>query len=209
MFQYDTDGDRIEEIYKFYRPPLEVELEEIQTGKKFYIILAHAKSKGIFSTVDMVHWEKENERNRRKLYAECRWIRNRVEKWLKQNRNVIVMGDINDGPGMDYYEAKFGRSAIEIIMGDIFEPDKILRNYCGKPKWGDYGWEPSTTRFKDRFTESNVNAIIDHIMMSKDINYIDGSHKIWNPYILNEANNIKQSLLDASDHFPVCIEFTL
>jgi len=209
IFEFDSEGDGIKEIYKFYRPPLEVEITEKQSGKNFYIILAHTKSKGIFSAVDMVRWEKENQRNRRKLFAECSWIRRRVDDWLNKNRELIVMGDMNDGPGMDYYEAQFGRSAVEIIMGDIFEPDKILRNYCGRPKWGKYGWEPSSTRFKDRFTESYINAWIDHILMSPGLNYTNGSYKIWNPYHLDEAKPIKTSLLDASDHFPVSVEFTL
>jgi endonuclease/exonuclease/phosphatase family metal-dependent hydrolase len=208
-FEFDSEGDGINEIYKFYRPPLEAEITEIQSGKKFYIILVHTKSKGIFSAVDMVRWEKENRKNRRKLFAECSWIRRRVDDWLDKNRNIIVMGDINDGPGMDYYEAQFGRSAVEILMGDIFEPDRILRNYCGRPKWGRYGWEPSSTRFKDRITETNVNALIDHILMTSGLNYSNGSHKIWNPYYLNEAKPIKTSLLDASDHFPVSVEITL
>ncbi len=119
------------------------------------------------------------------------------------------MGDINDGPGMDYYEAQFGRSAVEILMGDIFEPERILRNYCGRPKWGKYGWEPSSTRFKDRITGTNVNALIDHILISSGLNYTNDSHKIWNPYHLDEAKPIKTSLFDASDHFPVSIEFAL
>lgn len=209
IFEFDSDGDGIKEIYKFYRPPLEAKITDKQSGKMFYLILAHTKSKGIFSAVDMAKWEKENQRNRRKLFAECSWIRRRVDDWLHDNRELIVMGDINDGPGMDYYEMEFGTSAVEIIMGDIFEPEKILRNYSGRPKWGPGGWEPSSTRFKDRITESTVNAWIDHILMSPGLNYTDGSYKIWNPYSLDEAKLIKTSLLDASDHFPVTIEFTL
>ncbi|MBC8490831.1 MAG: hypothetical protein H8D45_32860 [Bacteroidetes bacterium] len=203
VLEYDTDDDKIKEIYKFYRPPLEAEITIKQTNEKFYLILVHAKSKGIFTSVDMVKWEKENLRNRRKLFAECTWIRRRVDEWLDKNRKVVVMGDINDGPGMDFYEARFGRSAVETIMGDIFEPEKMLKNYVGRPKWGQYGWEPSSTRFTDRFTETPVNALIDHIMLSQDIPCSSDKIKIWNPYILDEAKPIKFDLIAASDHFPV------
>ena len=121
-FEFDSDDDRIKEIYKFYRPPLELDVTEISSARKFKLIIAHTKSKGIFSAVDMIHWQRENERNRRKLFAECSWIRRRVESLLKDDNKLVVMGDINDGPGMDQYEFQFGRSAVEIIMGDIFQP---------------------------------------------------------------------------------------
>ncbi len=114
--------------------------------------------------MDIIHWERESIRNRLKLFAECEWIRRRVEEWLEDGSEVVVMGDFNDGPGMDYYELKYGRSAIEIVMGDIFEPDLILRSYMGRPKWTSKGWKPTSARFKDRMTEVYVNVVIDHIL---------------------------------------------
>jgi endonuclease/exonuclease/phosphatase family metal-dependent hydrolase len=83
----------------------------------------------------MLHWEREPTRDRLKLYAECEWIHRRVDEWLDGNKHVVVMGDFNDEPGMDFYEFKYGHSAIEIIVVNIFEPDKTLRNYAEKPKW--------------------------------------------------------------------------
>lgn len=206
IFEFDTDDDEIKEIYKFYRPPLEAEVTVKATNESFNILVAHTKSKGIFTSMDMVKWDQENTRNRHKLFAECSWIRRRVDEWLTKNKKVVVMGDINDGPGMDYYELKFGRSAVEIIMGDLFNPDIILRNYAGKPKWGNYGWEPSSTSFTDRFTGTPVNALIDHIMLSANITVVPDSFKIWNPYSLDEAKPIKNELKAASDHYPVSID---
>jgi hypothetical protein len=43
-------------------------------------------------------------------------------------------------------------------------------------------------------------------MLSKDLNYTEGSYKIWNPLDLDEAKPIKTELKNASDHFPVTIE---
>lgn len=206
-FQYDTDDDRIKEIYQFYRPPLEAGVKIKGNNRTFYLILAHTKSKGIFDSVDIVHWERDNMRNRRKLYAECTWIRHRVNEWLDKNRQVVVMGDINDGPGMDSYEYQFARSAMEIIMGDLFQPQRILRNYAGRPKWGAHGWEPSSTRFKDRITEKYVNVLIDHILVSSDIKVSNNQpYKVWNPYQLDGAKPMKDQLLQASDHFPVTLD---
>jgi endonuclease/exonuclease/phosphatase family metal-dependent hydrolase len=205
-FHCDTDDDRIKEIYKHYRPPLEAKVKVKASGKEFRLIEAHTKSKGIFSSVDMVHLERESRRNRLKIFAECQWIRRRVDEWLDKGHNVVVMGDINDGPGMDEYEMRYGRSGVEIIMGSIFEPGRILRNHAGRPKWGPYGWSPSTVRFKDRITETNINVLIDHILTSPGLKTSgQNPYQIWNPYENDKAKPLKTELLDASDHFPVSI----
>ncbi|MCK5466594.1 hypothetical protein KAI56_03835 [Candidatus Parcubacteria bacterium] len=204
-FYYDTDNDRIQEVYKNYRPPLEARVKI--NNKEFKIIVAHTKSKGIFSNMDLLHWERESHRNRLKLLAECEWIRRRVDVWLKEGSDVILMGDFNDGPGMDYYEFKYGRSAVEIIIGDIFSPNLILRNFTGKPKWTYKGWKPSTARFKDRITETYVNVLLDHILISSGIKANGNSpYKIWNPFENEEAKPFKNDLLEASDHFPVTLD---
>lgn len=206
-FFFDTDEDRIKEVYKMYRPPLEVEVKVKDTADQFNLIVVHAKSKGIFSSSDLLRLDRENQRNRRKLFAECQWVRNRVDEWLSGGKKVIVMGDLNDGPGMDYYEFQFGKSAVEIIMGDIFDPDKVLRSYMGRPKWGNFGWSPSTTRFYDKITGDPINAIIDHILMSKDVAYVADSYKVLNPYEQKGLpDDFKNALKKASDHFPVVAE---
>ncbi len=210
QFFFDTDDDRIKEVYKHYRPPLELLVRVDQTGHEFNVIVVHTKSKGIFNSTDMLHWERESRRNRRKLYAECEWIRRRVEELLGDNKDVVVMGDVNDGPGMDYYEFKYGRSAVEAIMGDIFEPDQILRAYSGKPKWTSKGWKPSSARFKDTITETYVNVLIDHILVSSVLPVVaDSPYKIWNPFEYDDAKPFKNDLLKASDHFPVTLDLDL
>ena len=117
------------------------------------------------------------------------------------------MGDVNDGPGMDFCERLFGRSALEIIMGDLFEPDRILRNFAGRPRWGNFGWRPSSARFRDRITEDEVNLPIDHGLVSPGLNA--SGHRIWNPFQLAQAGPIRRELLDASDHFPVSLDIHL
>ena len=209
-FYFDTDDDRIKEVYKHYRPPLEAKVEVKATRKEFRLIVAHTKSKGIFSSVDMIHLERESRRNRLKIFAECQWIRRRVDEWLDKGYDVVVMGDINDGPGMDEYEMRYGRSGVEIIMGNLFEPDRILRNYAGQPKWGRFGWSPSTVRFKDRITETYINVLIDHILVSVGLKTSgQDPHQIWNPYENDQAKPLKADLRDASDHFPITINLNV
>jgi hypothetical protein len=209
-FYFDTDEDRIKELYKHYRPPLEVQVIGKNNNVRFKVIVAHTKSKGIYDSIDIIRWERESIRNRLKLFAECEWIRRRVEEWLEDGSEVVVMGDFNDGPGMDYYELKYGRSAIEIIMGDVFEPDLILRSYMGRPKWTSNGWKPASARFKDRMTESYVNVVIDHILISSGLSGAgELVYKVWNPFEEEEAKPIKNDLLIASDHFPITLDLDI
>lgn len=143
-FRVDTDRDRIQEVYEHYRPPLELKVTSKASGASLRAMVVHAKSKGIFNAVDQAHLQRESDRNRRKLLAECTSIRSRVDQWLDDGEHVVVMGDINDGPGLDYYEQAFDRSAVEIIMGDLFDPSRILLAPTGRPKFGRFGWEPSS-----------------------------------------------------------------
>ena len=214
-FHVDSDGDGILEIYEHYRPPLEVKLTRADTGAELWLIVVHAKSKGIFDAMDRVHFERNSERNRRKLFAECTSIRRRVDEWQDAGRDIVVMGDINDGPGFDWYESRFGRSAVEIVMGDIFQPEKVLANRLGAPKWGRFGWNPSTARFTDQFTGDLVNALIDHIVASTAIAPADQSRaRVWNPWQDDELEDLPQDELnewkglisDASDHIPVTLD---
>ncbi len=206
---FDTDDDNIKEVYRHYRPPLEAKIK-LTSGEIFNIMGVHTKSKGIFNSVDQVHLERESIRNQHKLYAECAWIRQRVEDWVGEGKKFAVMGDINDGPGMDFYEMRYGRSSVEIIMGDIFKPDFILRNYTGKPKWTNNGWEPSSARFKDIITGSNVNVLIDHIMASPNLPVCsENPARVWNPYEDSNLKEYREQFLEASDHFPVTLDLDL
>ena len=85
------------------------------------IIVEYAKSKDIFDNVDFARFEQISERNRKKLYGERLSIRARCDQWLKyhSDMNIIVMGDINDGFGMDYYEQRFRRSAVDTLLGNV------------------------------------------------------------------------------------------
>ncbi len=210
-FLVDTTDSLIMEQYKHYRPPLEVSVKSATSNKEIArIIVAHTKSKGIFDNVDMARFEQLSERNRKKLYAECLSIRERCNQWIKDDpdRGVIVMGDINDGVGMDYYERRFMRSAIDLLLGDVWEPDFILTHVLPKPKLNKYGWVPSSHRYENKFTEDKFNVLIDHVLVSGGIRVKDAL--VWNPYLQQKDANttskvkaLKETLREASDHYPV------
>lgn len=217
-FLIDTNEELIKESYEHFRPPLELSVKPASGGDELAcVIVAHAKSKGIFDRVDYARYEQLSLRNRRKLYAECASIRERCDQWLndKPERHVIVMGDINDGFGKDYYEQRFSRSAVEILLGDVWYPDLILKSVINeKPRVGKYGWTPSTSRYTDKLTDDRLNVLIDHILVSRGIRVADAT--VWNPFLKQETEekttqvkSLKDALLNASDHFPVSAEITL
>lgn len=217
-FEADTNEALVKELFEHYRPPLELSVKSVADGKEVArMIVAHSKSKGIFDRVDFARYEQLSERNRKKLIAECLSIRERCDQWLdaEAERAVFVMGDINDGFGKDYYEQRFSRSAVEILLGDVWYPDKILRSVIAeKPKLGKYGWTPSTSRYTDTLTNHTLNVLIDHILVSRHVNVLDTT--VWNPYLdhkpqakEDQVNAIKTELKAASDHFPVSAEVEL
>ena len=89
-------------------------------------------------------------------------------------------------------------------------PGQILKSVLPCPEPYKYGWYPSSSKFKDRFTEKSVNVLIDHILVSQAVGAQNG--RVWNPCLKNapcEVTQIKAALKDASDHYPVSVEITL
>ena len=213
-FLVDTLDTLIKEQYKHYRPPLELAVREPATPETEVarIVLAHTKSKGIFDLVDLARFEQLSGRNRKKLIAECYSIRERCNQYLDEDpdRHVIVAGDINDGFGMDYYEARFARSAVEVLLGDVWEPEKILKHVLPRPRLGKYGWTPNSSRFRDRVTGDSFNVLIDHLLVSRGVGVAEPL--VWNPYLEDapaEVKAIRDELKTGSDHFPVSAVLTL
>jgi hypothetical protein len=213
-FLVDTLDTLIKEQYEHYRPPLELSLADAQEpGEEVArIVLAHTKSKGIFDLVDLARFEQLSGRNRKKLIAECYSIRERCNQYFEEDpdRHVIVAGDINDGFGMDYYEARFARSAVEVLLGDVWEPERILKHVLPRPRLGKYGWTPNSSRFRDRVTGDQFNVLIDHILVSRGVGVANA--RVWNPYLSDappEVRDLRGPLIEGSDHFPVAADLTL
>ena len=194
---YDADGDDIEEVYAFYRPPFEAEVTAADSGKTFRLILAHAKSKATFGPMDRLHRRQESLANRKKIFAECNWIRKRVEEWM-DDHPVVVMGDFNDGPGMDFFERKFGKTGVEFVIGSLFEPDTTLRSAYERPRWTGNGWRPYTASFWDDVGEGYVEVPIDYVLATRNLRPAEG--QVWNP---DQKEALEETLYEASDHFPV------
>ncbi|MFQ6549152.1 endonuclease/exonuclease/phosphatase family protein [Aestuariibius sp. 2305UL40-4] len=219
VYPFDSEDDRLLEIYQFTRPPFEARIGLLDGGTEvftFRMIGAHVKSKGVFDVSDELRDEIKDLSNRRRILAESQWIRDRVDEYLDDGEPVVVAGDFNDGPGLDFYERRFGRSGVELTAGVLGDPDRILRTQTLKPKWsGSSGWTPATASFYQRDTGKFLNALIDFILVSERIYRLadpaSDPWRIWNPFrprsAFEDQPELKAALKDASDHFPVTFDF--
>ncbi len=209
----DVEEDSIEEIFKFERPPLEAQVTFMDNGQadlELEMIGVHAKSKIVTGAIDEIYTPLNSMANRRKLLAQCQWIRNRVLDLMDENKMVVVMGDFNDGPGLDFYEKQFGRSAVEIVMGNMGEIDNLLRNPFTKASWNkSRGWRPSSAKFFQFESRTSVGALLDFVMATPNLaanRQLDWI--IWNPHEKKDINDseLEEALKIASDHFPVSMD---
>lgn len=217
FFILDVEFDGVREVHQFSRPPLEATIDIKSDGDvvlSFQLIGVHTKSKGVFEPFDEIQSVNRSLANRRKLLAQCQWIRFRIEEILKEGKHLIILGDFNDGPGLDFYERQFGRSGVEIVMGDVGLPETLLRCPFSRTKWDRrYGWKPSSARFYQHETNKYIGALLDFIMLSQHLSSVtQAKWRIWHPYDdsqISKNPELKKALLTASDHFPVTVDLII
>jgi endonuclease/exonuclease/phosphatase family metal-dependent hydrolase len=205
---FDVDADARPESIRFSKPPLE--LAVTAAGRSLRLIGVHAKSKaphGARSDAEMMRIAIDN---RRKQLAECVWLRRRVDRHLAAGDSLIVLGDFNDGPGLDEYEELFGRSGIEVVLGSDLPPEMRLTDpHAAMVLARKVGLQPSSSRFWLETREGYFEALLDYIMVSPDLAALGPKWRIWHP--LNDPKcwkvpELRDALLTASDHFPVTID---
>ncbi len=213
-FKLDVDLDGQPEIHTFSKPPIELALTHRKTNKSLRLVGVHAKSKAAHGARNDFEATKIAIKNRRKQLAQCIWLRERVEDHINAGDSVIVLGDLNDGPGLDGYEKLFGKSSVEIVLGDPAKPDTHLKDPHAQI-WLDprQGWSLSSARFYSKHHQRYLNALLDYVMLSPDL-VADHSPKwrIFHPFDDPTSFNdrkMQNALLTASDHFPVCVDLGL
>ena len=92
-------------------------------------------------------------------------MRGRADQILNLKEDLIVLGDLNDGPGLDEFENLFGRSSVEIVMGQgraaLFDPHAV------KTVQTPFAERPSTARFFQPKADRYLEALLDYIMVSE------------------------------------------
>jgi endonuclease/exonuclease/phosphatase family metal-dependent hydrolase len=204
----DLEQDGLKERHKWERKPLEVLFEIGQGGPRVRVILVHAKSKGVFSVVDLHNFQKIALANRKRLVGQANKLRGRLDQLLDAPNPsaVVVMGDMNDGPGLDPFEMMVGKSFVETVMGSVYDPGKIFHNSL----WWMSG---DSQQRKNLWTADFPDPIVNHPF--------DYKHRVWLDHILLspdmlQANNPVRYVTDsgaiatkdnasraASDHFAV------
>ena len=209
IFRLDLDVDATPDVVTWSKPPLEIALS-LSTGKTLRLIGVHAKSKAPHGARTPAQATRMSIENRRKQLAQCVWLRQRVDGHLAAGDDLIVLGDFNDGPGLDEYEKLFGRSGVEIVLGEgdarrLFDPHAHIA-LCQR-----LGAAPSTARFKHR-DGPYLNALLDYIMVSDSLHKLGPHWQLWHPFdhpACYENVPLREALLLASDHFPVVIDLPL
>lgn len=199
----DIDHDGIKEVCEFERKPLEAVFEV--EGKRLMILLVAAKSKGVFQAKDILNHQHLALANRKRSLAQAMKIRSRVDRLMDEDPDLalMVMGDMNDDPGMDSFERMLGASSLETMMGSVYAPERILHNTL----WHHM----ATKKRKDLWTLEYPDVIVqnlelhrawlDHIFVSPAM--VNGKAPVR---YVNESGEVAEKddvARKASDHFPV------
>lgn len=210
VFSIDLDIDATLDEVSFSKPPLELDVKTA-TGATFSLIGVHLKSKAPHAAKSKDEVQAIAIANRRKQLAQAIWLRARIDQLLLEGKSLIVLGDLNDGPGLDAFEDLFGRSSVEIVMGTedataLYDPHAALAIS------NNLEYVPASARFWIRPEKRYLQALLDYIMVSPDLKAKKPDWRIWHPLedptFLSDLV-LKEALLLASDHFPVTIDISL
>lgn len=204
--QIDLDVDAQQDEVRFSKPPLELALTT-RDGTLLRLIGAHLKSKAPHGAKTRDAVIARSIANRRKQLAQAVWLHRRVAEHVEAGDHLLVLGDLNDGPGLDEYEELFGRSSVEIVMGDLLhDPHAKKRVRAGDDPL------PTTSRFYNPETGEYFCALLDYVMISASLMAHQPRWHIWHPFedaTCRADETLQAALLDASDHFPVTLDLEL
>lgn len=210
-FEIDLDFDARRDRVKFSKPPLELAVET-RSGQNLRLIGAHLKSKAPHGAKTRDQVMRISIANRRKQLAQAIWLRQRVVEHLEAGDSLMVMGDLNDGPGLDEYEELFGRSSVEIIRGEDREGPRLFDPNANIALQRRIGAVPTTARFYISNEDRYLQALLDYIFVSPDLFAKRPSWRIWHPF--NDPTcwrtpELCAALVAASDHYPVTMDIEM
>jgi Endonuclease/Exonuclease/phosphatase family len=172
-FNADVDANFEIQILKFARKPQVVKLTA--HDQEILLINNHLKSKYVDDAearfnaggAQRLSFYRDALKARRRISAEAFRIRAFLDEVLSADpmANVIVTGDLNDGPGADYFEENFlTHSVVDRIFGSIFRPKQQLTHVLFHGGSSDF-----TAQFLDFITGEMKDLVLDHIGISQGI----------------------------------------
>lgn len=211
-YRIDLDIDATLDTVRFSKPPLEVALQTAG-GTDLRLIGVHVKSKAPHGANTPEQVMRLAIQNRRKQLAECIWLRQRVVEHLTACENLIVLGDFNDGPGLDEYEKLFGRSGVEIVLGEDAPADLRLHDPHARLRAAHVtAAAPASARFYLDAEGQFFSAMLDFVMISPSLLPRHPKWRIWHPFddpAIYKVPELREALLTASDHYPVTLDIDL
>ncbi|OAJ76149.1 endonuclease [Brevibacillus sp. SKDU10] len=212
----DVNGHEFLETYKFTRLPLVINIQI--EDDSLQLIVLHTKSSFVNKGREL--WENcatrqnyvhEALRNRRRNSTEAMRVRQYVDTILKDNRKakIIILGDLNDGPGMDYFENYLAHNTIDVLVGSAFEPELIFYH-----AQHDVNPQDRYTAIFDDFVtgEKNKHLFLDHILLSPSLTATSGLRRVPDSgtihhveYNHHTVNNGTFRENRPSDHRPVSV----
>ncbi|MFN3209946.1 MAG: endonuclease/exonuclease/phosphatase family protein [Roseovarius sp.] len=212
VFRIDLDIDATEDLVVFSKPPLEVAVQT-RGGFGFRMIGAHLKSKAPHGATTRDEVMRLAIANRRKQQAQALWLRRRIRTHLEAGEPLMLLGDLNDGPGLDEFENLFGRSSIEVIMGGTeAEALRLHDPHARRALNQRIGAQNSSARFYLKDEGRYLQALLDYIMISRGLREKSPRWRIWHPFEDPDCwkvPELRDALLAASDHFPVTLDIEL
>ncbi|QFT57249.1 Endonuclease/Exonuclease/phosphatase family protein [Sulfitobacter sp. THAF37] len=205
----DLDIDAQQDMVVFSKPPLELSVRT-RGGFAFQMIGAHLKSKAPHGARTPQEVLSIGVANRRKQLAQAIWLRRRIDMLLADGLPVMVLGDLNDGPGLDSFESLFGRSSVEVVMGQEGEAGALYDPHARQALLRKLGAAPTTARFWIRPEQRYLQALLDYVMVTPEFTARGARWRIWHPMddpACWRDPQLRDALITASDHFPVTLDF--
>ena len=186
------------------------------------LIGLHTKSKYVESGEE--DWKAGGERRKEfiknaikariKMTTEIANVRDYINTKFEQVSNpaIMVMGDLNDGPGKEFFEKQYiFFDLLSNLQGDVFEAERFL-NHALFDFEDDLRW---SVHFDDFIDENrNPQILLDHILFTQGL--VDGSLPIIieskSGYVEHEIHDLinasNPKYANTSDHKPVSVIIT-
>jgi predicted extracellular nuclease len=167
----DVDGDAVLDEYRFTRTPLIT--RATIGGTVLEVIVTHLKSNFINQGKKL--WQDPATRtdfvraalkNRRRIATEAMRLRSYLNRRLTADPSaaIVVLGDLNDGPGQDYFEQLYlAHNVTDILLGSPYQPELLFHHAPGDM--------PAEQRYSAVFddyvtNEPNKQLLLDHILLA-------------------------------------------
>jgi endonuclease/exonuclease/phosphatase family metal-dependent hydrolase len=217
-WEADVDGDmHLEPDYQFTRNPLVVNFK--LGAHDLQIIVLHTKSSFVNNGAAM--WSNAVTRQdyviaalkaRRRNSTEGMRLRDYLDTQLAVDPTmaIIVLGDLNDGPGLDYFEKRYlAHNVTDVVIGSAFQPERVFGH-----AQHDVATNDRYTAVFDDFVEgiTNKKLLLDHVMLSPGLLTTTGLRKVANSGTIHHAEYTAQVSAGGSkrenrpsDHRPVSV----